>query len=128
MTCFYTAFCVALNHRPCSNHLPFVILLPIDCFDCQLKLDVAAERIFNVCIQAHLNAAHTYPLMHGGVHGQASVCTPKLPVAYTELVSGGFPKLGNLSGWCRSVPVLYEPSDVKLSWAGGGVSGQPKPP
>ena len=49
-------------------------------------------------------------------------------MAYPELVSGGFPKLANLSGWWRLVSVLYQPPDLNKSLVegGGGVSGQPK--
>ena len=46
-------------------------------------------------------------------------------VAYPELVSGGVPKLANLSGWGRSCPLLYQNTDFKKN-LGRGVSGQPK--
>ena len=46
------------------------------------------------------------------------------PVAYPELVSRGFPKFANLSGWRRSVP--QAPNLKKNLGRGGGVPGNQK--
>ena len=49
-------------------------------------------------------------------------------VAYPELVSGGFPKVENLSGWWRTVSVKSVTPWFKKKSRPGGVPGNQKPP